>query len=229
MKVMLLAAGRGSRMGALTANCPKPLLWVAGKPLIEHQLMALREAGFGDIVVNLGYLGGQIREYLGNGQRLGLRIAYSEEGWPALDTGGGIAAALPLLGSSPFAVVNADVWCNFDYARLRDIADTLGTDLAHLLMVDNPAHNPQGDFVLDAGRLRENGGSRLTFAGVSVMGAELFQRAPRAAFPLAPLLRQAMDEDRVAGSRLNGMWTDVGTPERRDELDRFLGQHAKTL
>lgn len=226
---MVLAAGRGARMGALTANCPKPLLRVAGRPLIEHQLMALRQADFSEVVVNLGYLGGQIREYLGNGQRLGLRIAYSDEGWPALETGGGIANALPLLGESPFAVVNSDVWCNLDYARLRDLADALDADLAHLLMVDNPTHNPQGDFALEGGRLRVAGGPRLTFAGISVIRPELFRDAPRGAFPLAPLLRQAMDEDRVAGSVLHGLWTDVGTPERRDELELLLGCNARTL
>ncbi|MCP1727387.1 MurNAc alpha-1-phosphate uridylyltransferase [Natronospira proteinivora] len=217
-RAMVLAAGRGQRMRPLTDQCPKPLLSVAGRPLIEHQIERLAYFGWREIVINLGWLGDQIRTALGDGSRLGVTIRYSEEGWPALETGGGIQRALPLLGSEPFMVVNGDVFCD---APLDGIALAPG-DLATLLLVDNPSHNPDGDFGLRAGRVSEQGGQRLTFSGVGVYDPRLFADAPGGAWPLAPRLREAARAGRVGGVHHAGLWLDVGTPERLSELEHRL-------
>lgn len=217
-RAMILAAGRGERMRPLTDRCPKPLLPVAGRPLIEHQIRRLAGAGWRELVINLGWLGQQIREHLGDGHRLGVRIDYSDEGWPALETGGGIANALPLLGEAPFLVVNGDVWADFDPAVLA----LEEGDQAALLLVANPAHNPAGDFGLADGRVVDEGGERLTFSGIGLYHPSLFQAAPTGAWPLAPRLREVVAARRVAGARHTGEWHDVGTPERLSELDRRL-------
>lgn len=214
-RAMILSAGRGERMRPLTDDCPKPLLKVGGQPLIVHQIRRLADAGWRDIVINLGWLGGRIRDALGNGSELGVVLHYSEEGWPALETGGGIANALPLLGESPFLVVNGDVWCDADYARLALSED----DLACLLLVDNPSHNPEGDFGLSNGRVVADDGERLTFAGAGLYHPVLFADAPPGAWPLGPRLREAIAAGRVAGVRHRGDWVDVGTPERLETLD----------
>ncbi|QHS10467.1 N-acetylmuramate alpha-1-phosphate uridylyltransferase MurU [Sinimarinibacterium sp. NLF-5-8] len=226
-RAFILAAGRGQRMRPLTDHTPKPLLLVAGKPLIEWHLQRLRAAGFEDVVINLGWLGARIEQALGNGARFGLRIAYSDEGWPALETGGGLFNALPLLGRAPFVLINGDVWCSADYAALRARAEQLAQasapDLAHLLLVDNPAHNPDGDFALDANqRVQSQGATRLTFSGLSVLNPALFNGCQPGAFPLAPLLRQAINQGRVSGEHHRGDWVDVGTPERLAQLDAQL-------
>ncbi len=220
MKAMILAAGKGERMRPLTLTRPKPLLAVGGRALIEHHLHGLAKAGFREIVINLSWLGTQIRQALGSGARYGLDIRYSEEGPEPLETGGGIFRVLPMLGPGPFLVINADVWMDYPYARLRDV---LGEgDLAHLVMVDNPEHNPDGDFVLAADRIVEGPGERFTFSGLGVYRPALFEGCTDGRFKLAPLLRAAMEQDRVSGERYGGGWLDVGTPERLAELDRRL-------
>ena len=217
---MILAAGRGERMRPLTLARPKPLLEAGGAPLIVHHLRALAAAGFEDVVINLSWLGLQVREALGDGSRYGLRLHYSEEGLEPLETGGGIFRALPLLGEGPFLVLNGDVWTDLDCARLR--GRLAPGDLAHLVLVPNPAHNPRGDFVLERGRIVEREGERLTFSGAGVYRAALFDGCTDGVFKLAPLLRAAARAGRVSGELHEGAWLDIGTPERLAELDARL-------
>ena len=217
---MILAAGRGERMRPLTLAKPKPLLEAGGAPLIVHHLRALQAAGFADIVVNLSWLGDQVRAALGDGSRYGLRLHYSDEGPEPLETGGGIFRALPLLGAGPFLVLNGDVWTDVDWSRLRD--RLAPGDLAHLVLVPNPAHNERGDFVLERGRVVETAGERLTFSGVGVYRAELFAGRSDGIFKLAPLLRAAARAGRVSGEVHTGTWLDIGTPERLAQLDGLL-------
>ncbi len=218
----ILAAGRGERMRPLTDHTPKPLIDVGGRPLIEHHLLRLKSAGVSRAVVNLGWLGARIRAHLGDGTRYGLRIEYSDEGWPALETGGGIHRALPLLGSAPFVVVNGDVFSDYPLARLVERARHLtSADLAHLVLVPNPAHHPQGDFACVAGRAQASG-ERLTFSGLSVLRPELFAGSEPGAFPLAPLLRRALDAGQVSAEQYDGLWSDVGTLARREALEARL-------
>ncbi|MCF5708367.1 NTP transferase domain-containing protein [Pseudomonas syringae] len=219
MKAMILAAGKGERMRPITQHTPKPLVRAGGVPLIEYHLNALREAGFHDLVINHAWLGQQIEDYLGDGQRLGLDIRYSPEGEP-LETGGGIFRALPLLGEEPFAVVNGDIWTDYDFAALR--APLSG--LAHLVLIDNPAHHPTGDFSLVDGRVSDDAaaGPRLTYSGIAVLHPQLFAGCEAGAFKLAPLLRDAMRQGLVTGEHFNGRWVDVGTHERLAEVERLL-------
>ena len=217
---MVLAAGRGERMRPLTLARPKPLLEAGGTPLIVHHLRALAAAGFEDVVVNLSWLGGQIREALGDGTRHGLRIHYSDEGPEPLETGGGIFRALPLLGDGPFLVLNGDTWSDIPYVDLRERLAPV--DLAHLVLVPNPDHNPGGDFVLEHGRIVETSGDRLTFSGVGIYRAEIFAGCRDGIFKLAPLLRAAARDGRVSGEIHAGAWLDIGTPERLVELDARL-------
>ncbi len=219
MFVMILAAGRGERMRPLTDTTPKPLLAVDGRPLIEWHLQALSEAGFRDVVINHAWLGAQIEQRLGNGERFGLRIRYSPEPAGALETAGGIVNALPLLGDGPFAVINGDIWTDYPLAQLPR---SLGEDLAHLVLVDNPPHHPQGDFALQGGRVVADAEPRLTFSGIGVYAPQLFAGLEPGVRPLAPLLRAAMAERRVGGEHYRGRWFDIGTPERLAELDRQL-------
>ncbi len=206
---MILAAGRGERMGDLTAGQPKPLLEVAGRALIEHTIARLRQGGVRELVINLAYRGDQIRDRLGDGARYGVTIAYSQEPAGALDTGGGIAAALDLLGPAPFIVVNSDVMTDLDFARLEP-----PVGLAHLIMVPNPAHHPRGDFFLREGWLNETGGVAATYSGIGVYAPRLFADHPGGRFPLAPLLRKAIAAGRVSACLFDGLWLDVGTPAR---------------
>jgi MurNAc alpha-1-phosphate uridylyltransferase len=216
---MILAAGRGERMRPLTDHTPKPLLQVAGKALIVWQLERLARAGVAQVVVNHAHLGAQIEQALGDGAPWGLRIRYSAEGeGRALETGGGICRALALLGEAPFLVLNADVWCDMDLSRLRLPAGAL----AHLVLVDNPAHHSHGDFRLDNGAVFADGSPRLTFSGIGVYDRALFAGCRHDAFPLAPLLRAAMSRRQVSGEHYPGRWFDVGTPARLAELDRML-------
>lgn len=219
MKAMILAAGRGNRMRPLTDHTPKPLLAAGGKPLIQHQIERLAAAGIRDLVINHAHLGHRIESALGDGSHLGVSIRYSAEGeGRALETGGGIYKALPLLGSDPFLVVNADVWTDFAFDAL-----TLAPgDLAHLVLVENPGHHQGGDFALRAGRVRASGEPRFTFGGIGLYSPELFADCHGRAFPLAPLLRAAMEDDRVGGQVHRGHWYDIGTPERLAALDRWL-------
>lgn len=218
-RAMILAAGRGERMRPLTDSTPKPLLRVAGKPLIEYHVEALARAGMQRLVVNHAHLGEQIVAFLGDGSAWGVSIAYSAEPAGALETGGGIQHALPLLGDAPFWVVNGDVWSDYPFLTKAMPAGAL----AHLVMVDNPEHHSGGDFRLDAsGRLSDAGGARLTYSGIGLYRAELFAGCAAGAFPLAPLLRQAMATGRVTGEYHAGRWLDIGTPERLRALDREL-------
>ncbi|MFJ4344497.1 N-acetylmuramate alpha-1-phosphate uridylyltransferase MurU [Pseudomonas sp. NPDC089401] len=223
MKAMILAAGKGERMRPLTLHTPKPLVPVAGQPLIEYHLRALAGAGFTEVVINHAWLGQQIEDHLGDGSRFGLSIRYSPEGEP-LETGGGIFKALPLLGDEPFALINGDVWTDFDFARLR--APLPG--LAHLVLVDNPGHHGRGDFRLLGERVVDGneGPGTLTFSGLSVLHPALFDGCQAAAFKLAPLLRQAMAAGQVSGEHYPGHWVDVGTLERLAEVERLIGERA---
>ena len=218
---MLLAAGRGERMRPLTDTTPKPLLEVGGKALIVHAIENLREAGFEELVINHAWLGEQIERTLGNGQTLGVSIHYSPEPEQALETAGGIRNALPLLGERPFVVCNADVWTDYDFSRLP--SDPI--DLAHLVLVDNPPHHPNGDFVLDGQRVGDTDGPRLTFSGIGVYRPELFvgQHPRRGA--LAPLLLEAMRHDLVTGEYFAGQWCDIGTIDRLLALRELLANN----
>ena len=223
MKAMILAAGKGERMRPLTLHTPKPLVPVAGVPLIEYHLRALAQAGFTEVVVNHAWLGQQIEEHLGDGSRFALDIRYSAEGEP-LETGGGIFKALALLGEDPFLLVNGDIWTDYDFTRLRAPL----ASLAHLVLVDNPGHHGTGDFCLDAGLVRDADGrdQTLTYSGISVLDPALFAGCQAGAFKLAPLLRQAMASGQVTGEHHAGRWVDVGTLERLGEVERLLAERG---
>jgi MurNAc alpha-1-phosphate uridylyltransferase len=220
MKVMLLAAGRGERMRPLTDATPKPLLEAGGKALVVRLIERLAAAGLRDLVINHAHLGDRIEAALGDGARFGVRIAYSPEP-VALETAGGIAQALPLLGAAPFAAINADLHTDYPFDRLRG---ALRADAhAHLVLVDNPQHHPLGDFALSGGRVANAGTPMLTFSGIGVYDPALFAGVARGAkAQLAPLLRQAADAGRVTGEHFRGRWVDVGTPERLAALDAAL-------
>jgi MurNAc alpha-1-phosphate uridylyltransferase len=218
MKAMILAAGKGERLRPLTLHTPKPLVRVAGVPLIEYHVRALAAAGITELVINHAWLGAQIEGYLGDGGRFGVQIRYSAEGEP-LETGGGIHRALPLLGEQPFLVVNGDIWTDYDFARLPPLSQ----GLAHLVLVDNPAHHPDGDFLLRDGTvLGEGDGPRLTYSGLALLHPRLFDGCAPGPFKLAPLLRQAMAAGQVGGEHFRGRWVDVGTHERLAEVERIL-------
>jgi MurNAc alpha-1-phosphate uridylyltransferase len=218
LKAMILAAGRGERMRPLTLARPKPLLEAGGHRLIEYHLAALAKLGLAEVVVNLSWLGAQIREALGDGGRFGIAIRYSDEGPEPLGTGGGLFRALALLGDQPFLVINGDVWSDFDFAALRRPAGSL----AHLVLVGNPSHHPGGDYSLDAHGSIQPLPNRLTYAGISVLDPQLFAGCTAGQFPLKPLLDRAMQAGKLSGQRHHGAWTDVGTPERLAALDADL-------
>jgi len=219
MKAFILAAGRGERMRPLTDHTPKPLLPAGGKPLIVWHLERLAAAGFKEIVVNHAHLGSQIEAALGDGAQWGLHIQYSPEPPGALETAGGIAAALPLLGNEPFLVVNGDVYCDIDFGRfLKSTAD------AHLVMVPNPAHHNGGDFSLDGARVvYANGEQTFTYSGIAVFTPAFFAGVkPGSIMKLRPLLDAAIAAGKLTGERHTGRWVDVGTPQRLAELDQEL-------
>ena len=216
---MLLAAGRGERLRPLTDRAPKPLLEAGGKALIVHLIEALAKAGHDDIVINLAWLGEAIKTALGDGSRFGARLRYSPEPDEALETGGGILKALPLLGDAPFAVVSADIYTDFPFARLPRKPQ----GLVHLVLVDNPPHNAAGDFAIENGRLRNEGEQRFTFSGIGVYRPALFQGRPPGRFPLAPLLREAASAERATAEHYDGAWWDVGSLERLEALRERLG------
>ncbi len=215
---MILAAGRGERMRPLTEKLPKPMLEVGGHRLIEYHLAALAAIGVRDVVINLSWHGERIRAALGDGASHGVAVRYSEEGPEPLGTAGGIVAALPLLGSAPFLVLNGDVWTDFDLRALRAPAGSL----AHLVLVDNPAHHPQGDYGLDTGGRATTGSASLTFAGVSRLDPALFDGCEPGFRALKPLFDAALAAGRLTGQRHAGAWRDVGTPARLAELDAEL-------
>jgi len=230
MKAMILAAGRGERMRPLTDSMPKPLLKVGGKPLIVWHIERLVAAGFKELVINHAYLGQQIEEELGHGHQWGASIIYSAEG-TALETAGGIANALPLLGDAPFLVVNGDVFCEMDFSHLKHVLSK--PNLAHLVMVDNPPQHPKGDFVLQDGKfksddLKANDEEKLTFSGIGVYSSMLFEQIVRGEpAKLAPLLKQAMLNGLVTGEYFQGVWHDIGTPERLQTIDDALTLSAQ--
>jgi len=219
MKAMILAAGKGERMRPLTLTTPKPLVRAGGVPLIEYHLKALAAAGFSEIVINHAWLGQQIEDYLGDGSRFGLSIRYSPEGEP-LETGGGIFRALPLLGDEAFVVVNGDIWTDYDFRALRQPL----AGQAHLVLADNPAHHPGGDFSLVDAQVRDAqpGAETLTYSGIAVLHRSLFDGCVDGAFKLAPLLRKAMAAGQVSGEHLRGHWIDVGTHERLADVEALL-------
>ncbi|CAG7857615.1 N-acetyl-alpha-D-muramate 1-phosphate uridylyltransferase [biofilm metagenome] len=220
MKAMILAAGRGERMRPLTDHVPKPLLSVADKPLIVHTINQLVAAGFTELVINHAHLGRQLEDTLGNGQKFGAHISYSPEG-EALETAGGIIHALPLLGNEPFLVINGDIATDFPFAELC----VINIKLAHIVLINNPAHNPNGDFGLDStGLVTNEADRRFTFSGIGVYHPDLFMNTPPGKSKLAPLLRQGISEKKVTGQFYPGFWMDIGTPERLQELDRRLRQ-----
>ena len=234
MKALVFSAGLGERMRPLTDTTPKPLLVAGGKPLIAWHLERLSALGVRDVVVNTSWLAAQFPQVLGDGSRWGLRLHFVHEGASPLETGGGMHNALPVLrgdGDAPFLAINGDVWCDYDLARLP--REPRGD--AHLVLVDNPVHHPQGDFALQAdGCVRAEGGPKLTFAGIGVYRPRLLDGwrdviGDRAgadehppSFPIAPLLRAAMARDAVGGDHHAGRWTDVGTPQRLAQLDAEL-------
>jgi MurNAc alpha-1-phosphate uridylyltransferase len=220
MRAMILAAGRGERMRPLTDNLPKPLIPVNGKPLIEYHLEKLADAGVTDVIINHAWLGQMLVDHLGDGRRWGLNIHYSSEQPTALETAGGIAKALPLLGEQPFWVINGDIWTDFDFELLpQQLADD---KLAHLLLTENPAHNPAGDFSLAGNAVSGDGETKYTFSGIGVYHPRLFDHLAADAAPLGPLLRQIMADNKVSGQLLMAQWTDVGTPQRLADLESQL-------
>jgi len=226
MKAMILAAGRGERMRPLTDVTPKPLLQAGGKPLIVWHIERLAQAGFCDLVINHAHLGAQIETALGDGSRFGVSIRYSAE-TEALETAGGIANALTLLGSEPFLVVNGDVFCDYDFSALTakraDMATHPDDTLAHLVLVDNPGHHLAGDFGLLNGKVVADGEHSFTFSGIGLYQPSLFRNVlPGSKARLAPLLREAIAARKVSGEHYCGRWMDVGTPERLKQLDESL-------
>ena len=223
---MILAAGRGERMRPLTDHTPKPLLQAGGKPLIVWHIERLVSAGITDLVINHAHLGAQIESSLGNGNQFGATIQYSPEG-TALETAGGIAFALPLLGNEPFAVINGDIFCNYDFARLPKLAEKMQHhhDTIHLVMVDNPVQHPKGDFGLHDFRVTD-AEPKLTFSGIGLYQTSLFTHIIRGTkAPLAPMLREQIVLGKVSGEHHQGAWMDIGTPQRLHELDVQL-RHA---
>lgn len=216
---MILAAGRGERMRPLTDHTPKPLLRAGGKPLIVHQIERLREAGIRQIVINVAWRAALIEEALGDGSALAVNIRYSREPEGALETAGGIRHALELLGKQPFAVVNSDVFCDFPLDSLGALAQG---DAAHLVLVNNPAHHPEGDFALERGRVIPAGQPRFTYSGIGVFRPALFSTLPRGVLPLKPVLERAIATGKVSGQLHSGTWLDIGTPERLAQLDRLF-------
>jgi MurNAc alpha-1-phosphate uridylyltransferase len=222
MKAMVLAAGRGERLRPLTDQTPKPLLEVRGQPLIAWHLHSLARAGVREAVINLAWLGAQLRAALGSGERFGLRISYSEEPEGALEVGGGIFHALPLLGAAPFLVVNGDTYTDLDFTRLSIPPHSL----AHLVLVPNPAHHPQGDFALRGAAVATAGEPRLTYSGIGVFRPGLFAACSPGRFPLLPLLHAAIAAERLSGERFDGAWTDVGTAARLASLNAMPHHEA---
>ena len=232
MKAFILAAGRGERMRPLTDRTPKPLLVAGGKPLIVWHLERLQACGFREIVINHAHLGEQIVAALGDGSRYGLSIAYSPEPPGALETAGGIAHALKLLGDAPFLVVNGDVWCDWDFRRAQALARR-STPLAHLVFVANPPQHAGGDFCLDGQTVRyANSGPAptLTYAGTGIFSPSFFAGVARGTvMKMRPLLDAAIAQSIVTGEHHAGRWVDVGTPERLAELDRQLNEPKNSI
>ena len=219
MKAMILAAGRGERLRPLTDSTPKPLLKVGRQSLIEYHLHKLAQAGIKEVVINVAWLGGQIQQALGSGEKYGLNIHYSDEGTQALETAGGIIKALPLLGNEPFLIINGDIFTDYDFNRLPQ-TDIMGD--AHLVMVDNPDHNHKGDFALESGWLKNSGEPLYTYSGIGIYSPEFFAGIAAGVVALAPILKEKIAQQKVSGELFTGSWTDVGTAERLQQLNDQL-------
>ena len=222
MKAMILAAGRGERLRPLTDTTPKPLLQAGPKRLIEHLIDSLVQAGFNDLVINYAHLGEQYPDALGDGSRYNARIQYSPELDGGLETAGGIINALPMLGDTPFLVVNGDIWTDFDFRTLSPVK--LAEDkLCHLVLVDNPPHNPDGDFALDeAGNIHSKEDQKWTFSGIGIYRPEMFTGLTNEKRALKPLFDQAIADQRISGEVFHGQWSDIGTVERLEALEKAL-------
>ena len=220
---MVLAAGKGVRMRPLTDNLPKALLPAGGRPLLQYHLENLARAGVDRIVINYARFGKMIVDRFGNGRAFGVDIVYSAEGDEPLETGGGIKKALPLLGPDAFIVVNADVWTDYDFKRLPPAP----AGLAHLVLVPNPNHHKQGDFTLDNDKVADGTELRFTYSGIGVYKPEFFSGCTEETFSLAPLLRAAAGGGAISGEIYNGLWMDIGTPERLHQLDEMLAGGGK--
>lgn len=219
MKAMILAAGRGERMRPLTDELPKPLLKAGPHCLIEYHLYQLADAGFHEVVINVAWLGEKIIEHIGNGEKYALQIRYSNEGDQALETAGGIVKALPLLGEQAFLVINGDIWTDYPYAKLKDFNLS---GLAHLLLVNNPEHNLQGDFAIKDNCVLNQGEQKFTFSGIGVYSPDFFAGLSQGKAPLAPMLRKAIERGQVSGEVYQGRWLDIGTPQRLQQLEELL-------
>lgn len=220
MKAMILAAGRGERLRPLTDTCPKPLLQVGGKALIVHHLEALATAGVHEIVINLAWLGEQIRDALGDGADFGVRLSYSQEPPGALETAGGIVQALPLLGDEPFLMISGDVLCDYPLGQLQGFRPH---GLGHLVLVDNPDHHPGGDFAIGANsRLLSGGG--MTFSGIAVLDPGLFADLPPGRRALRPVFERAIAQNQLSGEQYSGLWSDIGTEERLANAQALLAR-----
>ena len=219
MKVMILAAGRGERMGNLTQNCPKPLLKVKGRCLIDWHLIKLCEAGFKDVVINVAYLSKEIMEFVGDGSKWGLNISISEEE-QALETAGGIKKAIKYLGDEAFVVINADIFSDYNYKNLKN-RSLQKKSIGHLVLVNNPEHNPKGDFgIMDDGILTMNSERSLTFSGIAIYDPKFFSElAEGNKIKLAPILEIAINKKCIQGELFDGLWSDVGTPERLNMIN----------
>lgn len=223
MKAMILAAGRGERMRPLTDTVPKPLLKVGNKALIVWHIEKLAKNGFKEIVINIGHLGYKIPEYLGDGSEYNVRITYSDEQESgALESAGGIKKALTYLGNEPFLVVNGDVFCDYDFTASFDLKDKL----AHLILVNNPEHNPNGDFGLDDSLLLNQAEKKYTFSGIGYYNPILFENLMEGKSALAPLLRRAMQKAQISGELFNGLWYDIGTPGRLEDINKRINDNA---
>ncbi|RYZ90151.1 MAG: nucleotidyltransferase family protein [Moraxellaceae bacterium] len=227
-KAMILAAGLGQRMRPLTDTLPKPMLLAGGKPLLQYHLDALVKAGVRDVVINLAYLGEKIRDFVGNGESVGLNVSYSEEPEP-LETAGALLHAMPLLGDEPFMLINGDVWTDYPLDSLASYSLNTDED-AHLILVPNPDFHPNGDFSPNAAGWLENNPalSRFTFAGISLIHPRLIKHYPnkRLKFPLGEVLRFGIDQHRISATIYRGNWSDVGTPDRLAKLDRQLQKNT---
>ena len=220
MRAMILAAGRGERLRPLSDEIPKPLVEFGGQPLIFYHLDGLAAAGFSEIVINLGHLGHMLREALKDGSRWGLNIRYSPEHEGALETGGGIAQALPMLGSAPFLVVNGDIYSDYAFGRLR----ALKCSHAHLVLVPVPADKEHGDFALKRGRIHNEGNPKYTFSGISVYHPCFFAGSASGRWSIVPLLRKTVRDHLVTGELYTGQWKDIGTVDRLMKLRVQKGQ-----
>lgn len=220
MKCMILAAGLGERLRPLTDETPKPLIKIAGKSLIKHHLEKLNSAGYKEVVINLSYLGDMIQQQLGDGSRFGVHIEYSNEGNEPLGTGGGIIHALPLLGNEPFLVINGDTWCDHSLS----FPNLSPGKQAHLVLTDNPPHNPVGDFVYEYGNIFNTGKNFLTFSGIGIYDPKLFKNYAIERLVLTPILRTAIDNKLVSAEHYTGKWFDIGTLERLEQAEEYVSK-----